>query len=296
MNARHSLLKFLQLRNLLGGGDLVASSALPQSSHQDIFDYDDTSLNTLSMKEGDSATAPLEYTNDSLTGRASSGAVGPCPSDYTKSVDGHREEDAIVLDAANAISEARMAASGTAMPVQTARAIISAVPNSKSAEVPLGSLSRAPRRWWKSRATPNWAVLLDGPQVVAWIMSYLQHGPKTEYVYEVTHEDATRTLIKITDADASGREASITRLSISAPVRPSVEELQYLHTVFSSGIVRFSEDHCGLQVGNGECWTFGDQALRHAHARPALGYNFGVGSFSFSRRANPCKNSAVSAS
>jgi hypothetical protein len=40
-------------------------------------------------------------------------------------------------------------------------------------------------------------------------------------------------------------------------------------------VLAFAAEKMGEQVGNGECWTLADEALKSAGARPADGYNFG---------------------
>ena len=41
-------------------------------------------------------------------------------------------------------------------------------------------------------------------------------------------------------------------------------------------VLQFAISQMGKQVGNGECWTLADQALRAAGAQPARGYTFGT--------------------
>ena len=40
-------------------------------------------------------------------------------------------------------------------------------------------------------------------------------------------------------------------------------------------VLQFAQAVVGKQVGTGECWDLGANALRYAGARPANGYNFG---------------------
>lgn len=49
----------------------------------------------------------------------------------------------------------------------------------------------------------------------------------------------------------------------------------YYFRRFNLPILRFAQGKVGQQVGDGECWTLADQALRATGAKPAEGYTFG---------------------
>lgn len=48
-------------------------------------------------------------------------------------------------------------------------------------------------------------------------------------------------------------------------------------TGLNAGVLGFAQQNFGRTVGNGECWTLANEALKAAGARPAVGYTFGAG-------------------
>ena len=44
---------------------------------------------------------------------------------------------------------------------------------------------------------------------------------------------------------------------------------------FNQRVLRFAQSQLGKKVGNGQCWTLGNEALRFAGAQTAIGYTFG---------------------
>jgi hypothetical protein len=63
--------------------------------------------------------------------------------------------------------------------------------------------------------------------------------------------------------------------------RSSVEETQAIRNTnlqvgeIGRGILRFATDSVGKKVGNGQCWTLADHAMRASGAEPPKGYTYG---------------------
>jgi hypothetical protein len=77
-------------------------------------------------------------------------------------------------------------------------------------------------------------------------------------------------------ASASGSGSGAAAAVGAASGTGSPDENGLPATTFNAKILEFAVDHLGMQVGNGECWMLGTEALDYAGAAPPRGNVFGA--------------------
>ncbi|PQE16037.1 gmp synthase protein [Rutstroemia sp. NJR-2017a WRK4] len=107
---------------------------------------------------------------------------------------------------------------------------------------------------------------LPGTRTATYSTSWSSNGVrKTHTLTGIIRDNTTlsSTKLKLT-WDSSSPAHSIRALQKHIPPPPplSQTQLQTLSTTYSPRVASWAEDHLGMQVGNGECWTLAFEALK----------------------------------
>lgn len=105
-------------------------------------------------------------------------------------------------------------------------------------------------------------------------MSWSQTGPVKETSYSLDHECGGQTDVRvITDPKWETPVVVESYLGQQPPLGDA--ELEDMHKRFGAKIHAFAIKRRGSVIGDGECWTLANEALKHSGARVALGHNYG---------------------
>jgi len=104
----------------------------------------------------------------------------------------------------------------------------------------------------------------------------LQKGPGgTKKIEEFTISKTDRTRVHLT-VEQIQRESNAKLVATVTFFKPLPEEvLNASATCYGPAIVAYAESRIGSRDGNGECWTLGANALKHAGTQAVIGFNFG---------------------
>lgn len=91
--------------------------------------------------------------------------------------------------------------------------------------------------------------------------------------FEITRTD--RSVSHLTISQKSTEDFAHITGTVQLFVPLSAAQLEYTARENGPKIVRFAESRLGTKVGNGECWTLADEALKAAGVSHTIGTNFG---------------------
>jgi len=94
-----------------------------------------------------------------------------------------------------------------------------------------------------------------------------------EETFEISRGDRSRVRLAVVQ---SSNETKAVVTALLFPFVPLTDdELRASSQRFGPAIVAFCTQRIGTRVGNGECWTLADEAIKACGADPVLGLNFG---------------------
>jgi len=99
-------------------------------------------------------------------------------------------------------------------------------------------------------------------------------GPVRFDTFDIMKKDRTKVHLELEqslDNDIARYEANVQPFETPPP-----EVLSLCAKKYGPAIVAFAESNLGRRVGDGECWTLANEAMKNAKTAPVIGYNFGA--------------------
>jgi len=94
-----------------------------------------------------------------------------------------------------------------------------------------------------------------------------------EEMFEISRSDRSR--VKLVVVQSSNESKAVVTALLYPFVPLTDDELRASSQRFGPAIVAFCAQRIGTRVGNGECWTLADEAIKACDADPVMGLNFG---------------------
>jgi len=127
------------------------------------------------------------------------------------------------------------------------------------------------RAFSKSVQCPPQEYYSPGSDAYSCQMQLSQNSISTKKIetYKIKRSDRSKAIVKVT------QESNKSTAEVFAEIYPYIpldeEKLEESSRQFGPSIVQFAVERLGKRVGNGECWTLADEAVKYSGASHAIG-------------------------